>query len=88
MYYKLIDDVVINKHNTIYTNDNTNVTKIHKLVNCNDNTYFAEEIKHTNTITNIITIHNHNNYEHNVIKQVNKHITHMNNHDTEINYYT
>ena len=31
-YFVCIDDVVINKHNTIYTNDNRNVTKINELV--------------------------------------------------------
>ena len=43
-YYNLIDDVVTNKHNTIYTNDNTNVTKISKLDNFNGNNYFTKKI--------------------------------------------
>ena len=38
--------------------------------------------------TNNITRHNRNNYKHNVIKKVNKHIQHINDYDTEINYYT
>ena len=66
-YYNLIDDVVIDKHDTIYTNDNTNVTKINKLVSFNDNTYLTKKIKHTNNITNNTTRHDHNNYEHNSI---------------------
>ena len=41
-YYSLIDGVVINKHTTIYTNDNTNVTKLNKLVNFNDNSFHKE----------------------------------------------
>ena len=36
-YCNLTDDIVINKHNTIYTNDNITVTKIHKRANFNDN---------------------------------------------------
>ena len=40
----------------------------------------------TSNITNDITIHNRNNYEHNVIKHVHKHIKNINNYDTEINY--
>ena len=31
--------------------------------------------------------HNHNNCDHNVIKEVNKHMKHISNYDTEINYY-
>ena len=69
-YYKFIDDVVINKHNTIHTNGNINVTKFKKLVNFNANNYFTKKIEHTNNITNNITRHNHNNYEHNVIKNI------------------
>ena len=41
----------------------------------------------TSNITNNITRHNHNNYEHNVIKKVHEHINNINNYDTEINYY-
>ena len=74
------------KYNTIYTNDNINLSKIDKLVNFNANTYFTKNIEHTNNITNNITRHNHNNYEPNVFKTV-KHITHINDYATEINYY-
>ena len=38
-------------------------------------------------ITNDFTRHSHNNDEHNVIKKAHKHITHINNYGTEINYY-
>ena len=78
-----MDDVVINKHNTIYTNDDRNVTEINKLVQFNGNGYFAKIIDNTNNITKHITRHDHNNYEHNVIKKVDTHITHINNYDTE-----
>ena len=65
----MIVDVVINKHNTICINDNINVANINKLVNINDNNCCAKKIEHTNNITNNITRHNHNNYEHNVIQK-------------------
>ena len=66
---KFTNDVVINKHTTINTNDTYNVSNINKLVNFNDNNYFTKKIEHNNNITNNITRHNHNNYEHNVIKK-------------------
>ena len=61
-------DVVTNKHNAIHTNDNTNVTKINKLANFNGNNYFTQKTEHTNGINNNTTRHNHDNYEHNVIR--------------------
>ena len=67
-YCNFIDDVVINKHDTIHINGNTNVSKINKLVNFHDNNYFTKKIEYTNNVTNNITRHNHNNYEHNVMK--------------------
>ena len=70
---------MIHKNNTTYTNDNRNVTKHNKLFNITDNNYYAKKINNTSNITNTITKHNHNNYEHNVIKKVNKHIKHINN---------
>ena len=82
------NDVVINKHNTINTNDTYNISKPNNLLNIPDNQYFAKTINTTSNITNNITRHNHNNYEHNVIKKVHKHITRINNYDTEINYYS
>ena len=62
-YNYFIDVVVLRttKHNTIYTNGNINVIKIHKLANFNSNSYFAKRIEHTNNITNNITRHDHNN---------------------------
>ena len=39
----LTNDVVINKHNNINTNDTYNVTKINKHVNFNDNNYFTKK---------------------------------------------
>ena len=80
--------LLFNKHHTIYTNDNINVTQMNKHVNFNDNNYFTKEIEHTSNITNHITRNAHNNYEHNVIKKVNKHIKHTNNYYTELNYHT
>ena len=44
-------------------------------------------INNTSNITNNITIHNHNTYEHNVLKQVHEHIKHINNTGTEIHCY-
>ena len=61
-YYNFIDDAVLNKHNTIYTNVSINVTKISKLVNLNDHNYFTKKREHANNIINNITRHNHNNH--------------------------
>ena len=47
--YKFTDDAAINKHNTIYTNGNINVTKINTFVHFNDDSYFTKKIKHTKT---------------------------------------
>ena len=58
------------------------------MFNITDNNLYTQNKFNTSNITNKITRHNHNNYEHNVIKKVNKHINHINNYDTEINYYT
>ena len=80
------NDVAISKHNTINTNDTYNISKISKFVNFNGDKCFTKKIEQTNKITNNTTTHNHNNYEHNVIKKVHTHIKHMNNYDAEINY--
>ena len=45
-------------------------------------------MEHTSNITNNVTRHSHNNYEHNVIKKVHKHINHINNYDTGMSYYS
>ena len=42
---------------------------MNKLVNFSVNNYFTQ-IEHTTNITSNTTRHNHNNYEHNVIKKV------------------
>ena len=52
------------------------------------NNYFCKEIEHKSDITNNTTRHDHNNYEHNVIKKVHKRIKHINSYDTEINCYS
>ena len=77
----------INKHNTINTNGTYNITKNNSLYNVTDNNYYTKKNFNTSNITNNITRHNHNNYEHNVIKKVHKHINNIHNFDTEINYY-
>jgi hypothetical protein len=87
-YYNFTNDVVINKHSTINSNDTYNITKNNSSYNVTDNQYFTKKNFNTSNITNNITRHNHNNYEHNVIKKVHKHTNHINNYDTEINYYT
>ena len=46
-----------------------------------------KRIFNTSNITNNITRHNHNNYEHNVIKKVHKHINSIHNYDTDVSYY-
>ena len=49
-YFNFTNGVVINKHNAVNTNDTYNVTKINKLVNFNDDSYFTKKIEHkTNT---------------------------------------
>ena len=78
---------MIHKTNAIYTNDNRNVTQHSELVNITSINYYTKKIERTNDTTNNITKHNHNNYEHNAIKTVNKHITHINKYGNEINHY-
>ena len=84
-YYDFTNDVVINKHNTINANDTYNATKTNKSVNFNDAKYFTKKTEPNNNTTNNVTRHDRNNYEHNAIKKVHKHIKHVNNYDTEIN---
>ena len=71
-YYNSNNDVFIHKHNTINTNDTYNVAKNSSLYNVTDNNYYTKNNFATSNITNNITRHNHNNYEHNVIKHVHK----------------
>ena len=75
-YYNSNNDVFINKHNTINTNDTYDITKDNSLYDVIGNNYYTKKINSTSIITNNITRHNHNNYEHNVIKNVHKHIKH------------
>ena len=82
-HYNFIDDITINKHSTICTNDNSNVTKINKLVNVHGSNHFTKKIKHTSNITNNITRHTNNNYGNNVTKQISKHRTRIINYITE-----
>ena len=87
-YYHFNDDIALNKTNNNYPDGTYDITKINNLVNFSDNNYFTKKMEHTNNITNNITRHNHNNYEHNVIKKVHNQVTHSNNYDTEINHYS
>ena len=87
-YYTVTNDVVINKHITINTNDTYSISKTNNLLDVTDNQNFTKKTEHKHNIANNITRHNHNNYEHNVIKRTNKHIKHINNYDTEVNYYS
>ena len=61
---------------------------IYDLLSIADKQYFTKKINNTSNIANNITRHNHNNYEHNVIKKVHKHIKHINNYDTDRNYHS
>ena len=87
-YYNFNDDIALNKTSNNYYNDTYNITNNNNLFNTTDNQYSTEKIHTTSNITNNITKHINNNYEHNVIKKVNTHIQHINNYDTEMNYYT
>ena len=86
-YYNFYDDITLNKTSNTYSNGTYNIIKTNNTFNTTDNQYFTKKVNDTRNITNNITRHNHNNYEHNVIKKVHKHIKHINNYDTEINYY-
>ena len=86
-YYNSQHHVFINKHNTFNTSDTYNITKNNSLYEVTDTQCFANKNFNTSNITNNITRHNHNSYEHNVIKKIHKHIKHINNYDTGINYY-
>ena len=79
--------MLLNGTSNNYSNDTYSITKTNKLFNITDNNYFIQEINTTSKITNNITRHNHNNYEHSVINKIHKHIKNINNYDTEIHYY-
>ena len=59
---------------------------MNKTANLNDSCYFTKKIKHTGDITNNITRHTNNKYEHKAIKKVHTHINRMTNYCTEVNY--
>ena len=61
------------------------ILQITQANNITSNNFFAKK-RNTSHITNNITRHNHNNYDHNVINQL-LHITHINTYGTEIKYY-
>ena len=86
-HYNSNNDVFINGHNAINTIDAYNITKNNSLYDVTDHNYYTTKNFNTSNITNTITIHNHNNYEHNVSNKVHKHIKHINNYCTEINYH-
>ena len=87
-YYNYNIDVFINKHNTINTNDTYSITNNVDLYNVTgNNCYIKKSIILDTSPTILRTRPNHNNYEHNVIKQLHKHIKHINNYGTELNYY-
>ena len=86
-YYNFNDDIASNKTSNNYSNDTYNIIKTNNTFNTTDNQYFTKKINNTSTISNNITRHNHNSYEHTLIKKVHKHIKHINNYDTEINYH-
>ena len=68
------------------TSGTYNVSKTSDLLNVTDNNHYTNKNFNTSNITNNITRHSHNNYDHNVFKTVIAHIKHINNYDTEINY--
>ena len=72
----------------IHTIQCKHVSKTTKLFSFNDRNYCTQKIGHTSNMTNDITGHNHNNYEHNGNTKVNRHIKHISSYDTEINYYS
>ena len=86
-YYNCNDDITLNKTSNNYYNDTYNITKNDNTYNTTDNICFIKKKHNTSNSTNNITRYNHNIYEHYAIKKVNKHIKHVNNYDTGINYY-
>ena len=77
----------INKHTTINTNDTHSITEIIVYIILLIIITILKKNFNTSNITNNITRHRHNKYERNVIKNVHKHIKHINNYDAELNYY-
>ena len=85
-YYNFNGDITLNKTSNNYSNGTYSLIKTNNTFNTTDNQYFTKKINNTSNITNNITRHNHINDEQNVTKKANKHIKHINNYDTEINY--
>ena len=67
-YCNFNDDITLNKTGNKYSNGTCNIIKTKNTFNTTDNQYFAKKINDTSNLINNITRHNHNNYEHNVIK--------------------
>ena len=77
------------KGNTINTNGTYNISKkANNLLYVNCNNYYIKKKFNTSNITNNITRHNHNNYEHNAIKKIHEHMKHIYNYGTGMNYYS
>ena len=79
--------MTLNKTSNNYSDDTYNTIKTNNTFNTTDNQYFTKKINNTSTTSNNITRHNHNSYEHHLIKKVHKHIKHINNYDTGLNYH-
>ena len=85
-YYNFNDNITLNKASNTYSNDTCNKIKTNNTFNTTGNKYCTKKIHNTSSITNDTTRHNHNNYEHNVIKRISKQIKHIDNYDAEMNY--
>ena len=68
-YCHFNDGITSNKTSNDYSNDTYNMIKTNNTFKTTDSQYSTKEINNTSTITNNITRHSHNNYEHNVIKK-------------------
>ena len=83
--YNFNGGITLNKTGNKHSNGTYN---INNTFNTTDNQYFTKTINNTSNITNDTTRPSHNNYEHNVIKRISKHIKHINNYGTGISYYS
>ena len=86
-YYNFNGDITLNKASNQYSNGTYNIIKTNNTFDTTDSQYFSKKIEHE-SITNNVTRHSRNNYEHNAINKVHKHIKHINNYDTGINYHS
>ena len=64
-YYNFNDGITLNKTNNNYSNDTYNRIKTNNTFNTTENQHLTKQINNTSTISNNITRHNHNKYEHN-----------------------